>query len=277
MADCMVDTHRPGFNFENCARNQHLQQNEVGGQKVTIPTPIKTGTTICGLVFKDGVILGADTRATDGNTVADKVCQKLHSIAPNIYCAGAGTAADCDKTTDIISANVKLHALEVQKKPRVITAARMLKQYLYRYQGHIGTYLILGGVDVDGPALMQIHAMGSVAKLPFATMGSGSLAAMAVFERSYRPNMEREEATELVAEAIRGGIFNDLGSGSNVDVCVITKDSAEYIRPYHEANKKGVRQRSYKYPRGSTEVLSTKQVKLNVDPTVRQIEEAMES
>jgi len=26
-----------------------------------------------------------------------------------------------------------------------------------------------------------------------------------------------------VADAIRAGIFNDLGSGSNVDVCVITK------------------------------------------------------
>jgi len=276
MANTMVETHRPGFSFENCIRNQHLQSN-VDLEQVAMPIPRKTGTTICGLVFKDGVILGADTRATDGNTVADKVCQKLHTIAPNIYCAGAGTAADCDKTTDIISANVRLHSLETQRKPRVITAARMLKQYLYRYQGHIGTYLILGGVDVDGPSLMMIHAGGSVAKLPFATMGSGSLAAMAVFERSYRPNMEREEATQLVAEAIRGGIFNDLGSGSNVDVAVITKDEVDYVRPYHVANKKGVRAASYKYPRGITEVLTTKQVKLCVDTTVEQIEEAMES
>lgn len=38
-----------------------------------------------------------------------------------LSCAGAGTAADCDKTTDIISANVKLHALEVQKKVHIIS------------------------------------------------------------------------------------------------------------------------------------------------------------
>lgn len=272
----MVDTHRPGFSFENCIRNQHLQ-NQVELGKLTLPTPVKTGTTICGLVFKDGVILGADTRATGGNEVADKVCQKLHPIASNIYCAGAGTAADCDKTTEIISANLKLHALETQRKPRAITAARMLKQYLYRYQGRIGAYLILGGMDVDGPSLRMIHASGSIARLPFATMGSGSLAAMAVFERSFRPNMEREEATHLVAEAIRAGIFNDLGSGSNVDICVIMKDSVDYMRPYDVANKKGVRHRSYKYPRGVTEVLSTKEVKLCIDTTVQQIEEAMES
>ena len=35
--------------------------------------------------------------------------------------------------------------------------------------------------------------------------------------------MQREEGIKLVTEAICSGIFNDLGSGSNVDVCVITK------------------------------------------------------
>ena len=34
----------------------------------------------------------------------------------------------------------------------------------------------------------------------------------------------------LVAKAIRAGIFNDLGSGSNVDVCIIRKDGVDYRR-----------------------------------------------
>ena len=42
-------------------------------------------------------------------------------------------------------------------------------------------------------------------------------------------------------QAIRAGIFNDLGSGSNVDVCVIRKDKVDYIRPHDEANEKGKR------------------------------------
>jgi len=48
------------------------------------PTPVKTGTTIAGIVFKDGVILGADTRATEGYVVADKNCEKIHYISSNI-------------------------------------------------------------------------------------------------------------------------------------------------------------------------------------------------
>lgn len=40
-------------------------------------------------------------------------------------------------------------------------------------------------------------------------------------------------------EAIAAGIFNDLGSGSNVDICVIKKDCVDYCRPYECLNVKG--------------------------------------
>jgi len=63
-----------------CSRNQYIL--EKGGYKA--PTATKTGTTIAGIIFKDGVILGADTRATDGNIVAEKNCQKIHFISSNI-------------------------------------------------------------------------------------------------------------------------------------------------------------------------------------------------
>ena len=62
--------------------------------------------------------------------------------------------------------------------------------------------------------------------------------------RNYSLNtyvFQLEEAKKLVRNAIAGGIFNDLGSGSNVDLCVITKDGVKYLRPYDEANLKGQR------------------------------------
>jgi 20S proteasome subunit beta 2 len=37
-------------------------------------------------------------------------------------------------------------------------------------------------------------------------MGSGSLAAMAVFESDYREGLDEEEAKELVARSIRAGM-----------------------------------------------------------------------
>ena len=50
--------------------------------------------------------------------MANKNCEKLHFMAPNIYCAGAGTAADCDKTTGTISSQLELHRLNTGRQVR---------------------------------------------------------------------------------------------------------------------------------------------------------------
>lgn len=47
------------------------------------------------------------------------------------------------------------------------------------------------------------------------------------------------------------------GSGSNVDLCVITADKTEYFRQFDEAAKKGPRSGEYHYKRGTTAVLET--------------------
>ena len=44
-------------------------------------------------------MLAADTRSTMGTIVGDKNCEKIHYLADNMYCCGAGTAADCDWST----------------------------------------------------------------------------------------------------------------------------------------------------------------------------------
>uniref|UniRef100_A0A8C3XKF3 Proteasome subunit beta n=1 Tax=Chelydra serpentina TaxID=8475 RepID=A0A8C3XKF3_CHESE len=159
-----------GFGFDNCARNALLEA-EFTKKGLRLPAARKTGTTIAGVVFKDGIVLGADTRATEGMVVADKNCSKIHFISPNIYCCGAGTAADTDMTTQLISSNLELHSLSTGRLPRVVTANRMLKQMLFRYQGYIGAALVLGGVDVSGPHLYSIYPHGSTDKLPYVTMG----------------------------------------------------------------------------------------------------------
>jgi 20S proteasome subunit beta 2 len=209
-----------GFDFSNRLRNTAL---ESGGAKP--PKAMKTGTTICGVVFSGGVVLGADTRATEGSTVADKNCEKIHYIAPNIYCCGAGTAADTENITQVVSSSLNLLRLSCGRQSRVVGAMTQLKRRLFRYQGHVSAALVLGGVDATGPHLYTIYPHGSTDKLPFVTMGSGSLAAMAMMEAGYRDNMTEQEAKDLVHRAIRAGIFNDLGSGSNVDLCVIRADS----------------------------------------------------
>merc|ERR1711957_430858 len=200
---------------------QIAADDKEGSSSSYLPQATKTGTTIVGIVYKNGVVLGADTRATGGTEVVDKNCEKIHYLAPNIYCCGAGTAADTEKTTELISSQLELLRLNTGGcQSRVVTACTALKRMLYRYQGHISAALVLGGCDVNGPHIFNIAPHGSTFSQPYTTMGSGSLAAMAVFETEWREDMDERAATELVKKAILAGVFNDLGSGSNCDTTV---------------------------------------------------------
>ncbi|KAB5565283.1 hypothetical protein PHYPO_G00239360 [Pangasianodon hypophthalmus] len=259
-----VEAPSGGFCFENTRRNAVLEAG-LSEKGYSAPKARKTGTTIGGIIFKDGVILGADTRATDDMVVADKNCMKIHYIAPNIYCCGAGVAADADITTQMMSSNIELHSLSTGRPPLVVTVTRQLKQLLFRYQGHIGSSLIVGGVDVNGFQLFSIYPHGSYDRLPFAAMGSGAAAAISVFEDRYKPNMELEEGKQLVRDAIAAGIFCDLGSGSNIDLCVITEKGVDYLRGYDQPVEKGQKEGKYTYKQGTTPVLTKTITPLTLD------------
>ena len=47
------------------------------------------------------------------------------------------------------------------------------------------------------------------------------LAATAVLENGWKPNMTEEAAKKLCRDAIAAGIINDMGSGSNLDLAII--------------------------------------------------------
>ncbi|AAS50485.1 AAR119Wp [Eremothecium gossypii ATCC 10895] len=240
-----------GLSFDNYQRNQHLASTSHKQPRAT-----STGTTIVGVKFEGGVVIAADTRSTQGPIVANKNCEKLHRIAPRIWCAGAGTAADTEAVTWLIGSNLELHSLYTGREPRVVSALQKLKQHLFKYQGHIGAYLIVAGVDPTGAHLFSVHAHGSTDVGQYQSLGSGSLAAMAVLEAQWREGMGRADAMALAAAAIEAGIWNDLGSGSNVDLCVmeVGKD-AELFRNYITPNTREAKQNSYKFARGTTAVL----------------------
>lgn len=197
--------------------------------------------------------------------MGDKNCEKIHNLAPNIFCCGAGTAADCDHVTEMIKRELELHRLNTRSENRVQMASSRLAQHAFKYGGHVGTHLIIGGYDVKGPQLIEVSNDGNMYALPFLTMGSGSLAAMAIMESRYKEDLSQEEAVKLVTAAIEAGIYHDLGSGSNVDVCVIKKGKVEYLRNLKTDNKKVFeRAEAFKFRPERVQVLNEYKHKVSV-------------
>ncbi|OEU08982.1 N-terminal nucleophile aminohydrolase, partial [Fragilariopsis cylindrus CCMP1102] len=188
----------------------------------------KTGTTIAGCVVIDTqtnqqyVILGADTRATEGTIVADKRCDKIHKLASNCRCCGAGTSADLDKVTRQVDENNNNELLWM-KSVSIDVLCNMFQDTLFKSKGQLGANLILGGVWNGKASLRAIHPHGSAdIDLPFTALGSGGLAAISVLEDGYNScHSSVEDGIKLVQRAILAGIQNDLGSGSQVDICII--------------------------------------------------------
>lgn len=56
----------------------------------------------------------------------------------------------------------------------------------------------------------------------------------------------------MVSTAIAAGIFNDLGSGSNVDACVITASHTEMLRNFVKPNERVQKEKRYVFRRGTT-------------------------
>ena len=67
-----MSVHRSTVAYRSCYRNNFLAD-----RGLPLPKATSTGTTIVGCLFKDGIVLGADTRATGGAIVADKNCEKV--------------------------------------------------------------------------------------------------------------------------------------------------------------------------------------------------------
>jgi len=102
----------------------------------------------------------------------------------------------------------------------------------------------------------MISPYGNCSYLPYCTMGSGSLAAIAIFEAKYKDDISLEEGKDLVIEAITAGILHDEGSGSYVDLCIITKDKVDYLRNLRKDNERLFSNSdAYKFPKGITPVL----------------------
>ena len=60
----------------------------------------------------------------------------------------------------MIKRELELHRLNTKSENRVQMAAGRLVTHAFQYGGHIGTHLIVGGVDVRGPQLIECSSDG---------------------------------------------------------------------------------------------------------------------
>ena len=83
------------------------------------------------ITFRDGVILGADSRTTTGAYIANRVTDKLTQVHDTIWCCRSGSAADTQAVADIVQYHLGNYGIMNEEAPTTQTAAALFQELCY--------------------------------------------------------------------------------------------------------------------------------------------------
>ena len=187
---------------------------------------INHGTTTVGIVYTDGVVLAADTRAIAGGYyIAHKAVKKIQKIADHLGVTIAGGVADAQTVVDTLRYYANIFKLENEKPIPVKSTAQLASNIFFsaRFYPYMAD-VIVGGVDDDGGAIYNIDLFGSLTKDNFHSTGSGSPVAFGILESECKDNLTVDEAISISTKAINAAILRNAGTGDGFDIVIITKD-----------------------------------------------------
>lgn len=198
---------------------------------------MKTGTSLVGIICKDGIVMASDRQSTAGIIVMSKDTQKTILINDYLVYSGCGLSAAIRRTAKIVAAELKLKELRAKSRPTVKQAANLLAQIIYyniRQPSMVPDEMgaLIGGFNEDGSTeLYTIDPAGNITVTSNydTNFGSGSTFILGLLERHYKPGMTIKEGVELAIEAIKSSTQRDIGSGYGIDVFTITKEGIKKV------------------------------------------------
>ena len=198
---------------------------------------LKSGTTILGIVCKDGIVMAADRQTSAGNTVMHKDSEKARKINDYLIYSGCGLAAAIKRTAKILAAELKLKELRSKSRPNVKQAANLLGTIIYgqiRQPSMIPDEMgaLIAGFNEDGTTeLYSIDPAGNITNVKEydANFGSGMPYVLGLLERQYKKDLTVKEGVELALESIKSSTQRDMASGYGVDVFTITKQGIKKV------------------------------------------------
>lgn len=199
---------------------------------------LHTGTSLVGIVCKDGIVMAGDRKSTaGGQIVMNKNAQKVVMINDYIVVSGTGVASDIDMLQKLVSAELRLKELKDKRRPTVKEAANLISMIAYKNirQPSMIAFVagtLVAGYNEDGTTeLFSIEPAGSVMEVEDfdANFSSGMPYILGLLERQYKKDLSLEDGVKLAVEAIKSSSERDTASGSGIDVFTITKDGIKQV------------------------------------------------
>lgn len=195
--------------------------------KKEIEQIIKSSTTTVGIVVKDGVIVGTESQATAGYTIATKTAQKLFQINDYTCATISGGVADCQYVVNQLQAFSRLKQVEDEKVPEPKYIASVTRNILFSGRSYFLALMIIGGYSLKESkgVLYGVDLLGTLYEEDkYLSFGSGSPFSLGVLEADWKPNMTKNQGINLIKTAITSSRERDAASGYKIQLCSIDKD-----------------------------------------------------
>lgn len=181
------------------------------------------GTTTVGIVCSDGVVVGADSRATMDTFIASTEARKVWMIDQNLAMTIAGGVGDAQEVIRILKVQNEIYKMNENHPMNPKSAATLLSIILQENKMMpFYVQLIVGGVDGERGYVYNLDALGGFTEEKFTSTGSGSLTALGYIEDAYKPGMALKDGVKLAAKALSIAMRRDSATGNNITVATIS-------------------------------------------------------
>jgi proteasome beta subunit len=182
------------------------------------------GTTTVGIICSDGVVVGADSRATMDTFIASSEARKVWKIDSNLAMTIAGGVGDAQELIRILKAQNEVYKMN---EDRALTpkSATSLLSIILQENKMMPFYVMLtiAGIDGDEPQLFTIDPLGGYSiESKFSATGSGSYTALGYLEDTYKKGISTKDAIKVAARALAIAMRRDSATGDSMLVAAIT-------------------------------------------------------
>uniref|UniRef100_A0AC35TS70 Proteasome subunit beta n=1 Tax=Rhabditophanes sp. KR3021 TaxID=114890 RepID=A0AC35TS70_9BILA len=189
---------------------------------------ITTGTTLIAVEYKDGVIVGTDSRTSSGSFIASRATDKITPISKQVVACRCGSAADTQAVADMVKYTLDVHELTNEEVTTVSFAANEFRKILFNNRGTLSAALIIAGYDKQlGGQVYAIPSGGVLTRQAVTALGSGATYVHTYLDSNWRPNLTREQCIWLVRSAVYLATSRDGCSGGVIRIAAIDESGTE--------------------------------------------------
>mmetsp|Transcript_72216 Transcript_72216/g.154582 ORF Transcript_72216/g.154582 Transcript_72216/m.154582 type:complete len:206 (+) Transcript_72216:89-706(+) len=186
------------------------------------------GSAVVAMAGKNCIAIASDSRlgVRQLQTVSCNR-QKIYKLTDQTYVGLSGLATDVQTMSQLLEFRIKLFSLREERTMEPKTVGNLISSMLYEKRfGPYFTEPVVAGLDKNNdPFLCSFDFIGAMSKAEdFVVSGTSSEQLFGVCESFWRPNMNKDELFETIAQCLLSAVDRDCLAGWGGVVTIITPD-----------------------------------------------------